>query len=62
LMESFVEHSQPQATQASAPSPTSASAPAPTSTPSASASGPNEVPATPRAASARKPKQSKPLS
>jgi CspA family cold shock protein len=66
LMESFVEHSQPQATQASAPSPTSASAPAPAqapaSTPSASASGPNEVPATPRAASARKPKQSKPLS
>lgn len=47
LSESFVEHTQPQ------------SVPAPT--PSSTAE-PNEVPATPRASSARKPKQSKPVS
>ena len=53
LSESFVEHTQPQ------------SAPVPTPTPSAAPSStaePNEVPATPRASSARKPKQSKPVS
>ena len=65
LTESFVEHSQPRATPASAPAPTPVSTSTPASTPasaSASTSGPNEVPATPRAASARKPKQSKPSS
>ena len=60
LSESYVEHTQPQ----SAPTKASASAPAaappvPAPTPS---SEPNEVPATPRASSARKPKQSKPSS
>jgi hypothetical protein len=53
LSESFVEHTQPQ------------SAPVPVPTPSAAPSStaePNEVPATPRASSARKPKQSKPVS
>jgi hypothetical protein len=49
LSESFVEHTQPQ------------SVPAPAPTPSSTAE-PNEVPATPRASSARKPKQSKPVS
>ena len=55
LSESFVEHTQPQ----SAPAKAAAPAPAPAPTPSAE---PNEVPATPRASSARKPKQSKPSS
>jgi hypothetical protein len=55
LSESFVEHTQPR----SDPVPT----PTPTPTPSAASTAePNEVPATPRAASARKPKQSKPVS
>jgi cold shock CspA family protein len=49
LSESFVEHSQPKV----------ATAPVPVE---ATTSTPNEVPATPRAASARKPKQSKPSS
>ena len=53
LSESFVEQTQPR----SDPVPT------PTPTPSAASTAePNEVPATPRAASARKPKQSKPVS
>ena len=51
LSESFVEHTQPQ----SAPVPTPSAAPS-------STAEPNEVPATPRASSARKPKQSKPVS
>ena len=51
LSESFVEHSQPKVATSTASAPVEAT----TSTP-------NEVPATPRAASARKPKQSKPLS
>ena len=46
---SFVDNAQPM------------SAPAPTPTPVTSTE-PNEVPATPRASSARKPKQSKPSS
>ena len=49
LSESFVDNAQPM------------SAPAPTPTPVTSTE-PNEVPATPRASSARKPKQSKPSS
>jgi len=53
LSESFVERTPP------APTTKPASAPAP---PSGSGSEPNEVPATPRAASSRKPKQSKPSS
>ena len=57
LSESFVEHTQPQSAPTKAPA---AAAPlVPASTPSAE---PNEVPATPRAASSRKPKQSKPSS
>jgi len=54
LSESYVEHT-PRASKPT-PTPTPAAAP-----PSASAE-PNEVPATPRAASSRKPKQSKPSS
>lgn len=53
LSDSFVERTPP------APTTKPASAPAP---PSGSGSEPNEVPATPRAASSRKPKQSKPSS
>lgn len=53
MSESFVEHSQPKV----APAPAPAQAPE-----QATTSTPNEVPATPRAASARKPKQSKPSS
>ena len=66
LSESFVENTQPQSVPAkaaastpSAAPPAAAPAPAPAPTPS---SEPNEVPATPRASSARKPKQSKPSS
>jgi CspA family cold shock protein len=55
LSESFVERTP----RASKPAPTPAPTPAPATPP---ASEPNEVPATPRAASSRKPKQSKPLS
>ena len=53
LSESFVEHTQPQS------APTPAPAPAPVTTPAVES---NEVPATPRTSSARKPKQSKPSS
>ena len=63
LSESYVEHTQPRSAPTKAPAPASAPTPAappvPASTPSAE---PNEVPATPRASSARKPKQSKPSS
>jgi CspA family cold shock protein len=66
LSESFVENTQPQSVPAKAAALAStpsaappAAAPAPAPTPS---SEPNEVPATPRASSARKPKQSKPSS
>jgi len=59
LSESFVEHAQPQSATPKAPAPTSSAAPAPVPT---STTGHNEVPATPRASSARKPKQSKPSS
>ena len=55
LSESFVEHTPPAPKPAPAPVSDSPSTPPP-------ASEPNEVPATPRAASSRKPKQSKPLS
>ena len=55
LSESFVEHTQPQSAHTPAP----ASAPAPVTTPAVES---NEVPATPRTSSARKPKQSKPSS
>jgi CspA family cold shock protein len=58
LSESYVEHTQPQSAPTKAPAP-AAAPPVPASTPSAE---PNEVPATPRAASSRKPKQSKPSS
>lgn len=51
LSESFVEQSQPKVVPA--PAPATATAPAP---------APSEVPATPRASSSRKPKQSKPSS
>lgn len=57
LSESFVERT-PRASKP-APAPTPTHTPAPATPP---ASEPNEVPATPRAASSRKPKQSKPLS
>ena len=57
LSESFVQHSQPTPTSTS----TSTSTPAPQPTPVAT-SQPSEVPATPRATSVRKPKQSKPSS
>lgn len=63
LSESFVEHTQPQSAPTKAPAsasaPVPASVPAPITTPSAES---NEVPATPRVSSARKPKQSKPSS
>ena len=49
LSESFVEHAQPRSAPAPAPAPVTSTEP-------------NEVPATPRASSARKPKQSKPSS
>ena len=67
LSESFVENAQPHSATPKASAPTSSAAAAPAPAPaSASAStsttGPNEVPATPRASSARKPKQSKPSS
>ena len=65
LSESFVEHAQPQSATPKAPAPTSSAAPAPAPAPApvpTSTTGPNEVPATPRASSARKPKQSKPSS
>ena len=65
LSESFVENAQPQSAtpKASAPTSSAAAAPAPAPAPaSTSTTGPNEVPATPRASSARKPKQSKPSS
>ena len=55
LSESFVERTP----HASKPAPAPTHTPAPATPP---ASEPNEVPATPRAASSRKPKQSKPLS
>lgn len=58
LSESFVERTQPQSAPTKAPAAVVAP-PVPASTPSAE---PNEVPATPRAASSRKPKQSKPSS
>ena len=53
LSESFVERTPRASKPAPAPTPAPATPPA---------SEPNEVPATPRAASSRKPKQSKPLS
>ena len=56
--ESSVEHSGPKA--ASEPTPAVASTPSPAPTPASTKS--SEVPATPKAASARKPKQSKPSS
>jgi hypothetical protein len=58
LSESYVEHTQPQ----SAPTKAAPPAPAPAAAPPVPAAEPNEVPATPRASSARKPKQSKPSS
>ena len=60
LSESYVEHTQPQSAPTKAPTQAQVTA-APTPTPAPSAE-PNEVPATPRASSARKPKQSKPSS
>jgi hypothetical protein len=63
LSESFVEHTQPKSAPTPAPAPAPAQvqvqvqAQAPTPT-----AEPNEVPATPRAPSTRKPKQSKPSS
>jgi len=63
--ESFVEHSRHKTAPAPAPAsaPAAANAPAPAPEPSPVATPePNEVPATPRAASVRKPKQSKPSS
>ena len=65
LSESFVEHTQPQSAPAKAPTQAPAPAPAPTQAPAPAptqCAEPNEVPATPRASSARKPKQSKPSS
>jgi hypothetical protein len=65
LSESYVEHTQPRSAPTKAPAPASASAPTPAAPPvpaSTPSAEPNEVPATPRASSARKPKQSKPSS
>ena len=61
LSESFAEHALPR----SAPVPTTTTTTTPTPTPTTTTTTttePNEVPATPRASSARKPKQSKPSS
>jgi hypothetical protein len=57
LSESFVEHTQPKSAPTPAPAQVQVQAQAPTPT-----AEPNEVPATPRAPSTRKPKQSKPSS